>query len=381
MWPGRPLAERRISFTRCCENFNRREERDRIEIALHCVAVMADGAPAFVERLPPVEADHVGASGSHRAEQPSGLDAEVDDRHAEVLHGADEAFRGYESVVVVVGQRERTNPAVEDLDDVGAGLDLETAVFDQDCDQLVQKHAPCDRLAIHQFLGLDVVARSAAFDHVAGQRVRRAAEADDAEAIAEVRGDFLDGAGDVGEVIGPIGAQGRHIGRSAHGMMHDRPFAGLELEGQAHGLERKQQVGKDDGRVDAELFSSGDGDFGGDLRLLADLDQRVVLADVAILLHVAAGLAQKPDRRAIDGLAQAGADEAVTGEKRVLDRGLRLDWHSLSILLGGLAPSTSAESKLSRRALLRCSADTGSLRSCGIPRLQNRETWGTQEFV
>ena len=181
---------------------------------------------------------------------------------------------------------------------------------------------------------MDVVARSAALDHVAGQRVRRAAEADDAEAIAEVRGDFLDGAGDVGQVVGAVGAQGAHIVRGAHGVMDDRPFAGLELEGQAHGLERQQQVGKDDGRVDAELFSGGDGNFGGESGLLANLDQRVVLADVAILLHVAAGLAQKPDRRAIDGPAQTGADEAVTGEKRVLDRGLRLDWHSLSILLG-----------------------------------------------
>jgi hypothetical protein len=40
----------------------------------------------------------------------------------------------------------------------------------------------------------------------------------------------------------------------------------------------------------------------------------VVLADVAVLLHVAAGLAQKPDRGAVDGLAQAGADKAAAVE-------------------------------------------------------------------
>ena len=94
-------------------------------------------------------------------------------------------------------------------------------------------------------------------------------------------------------------------------MMDDGALAGLEFEGQAHGLERQQQVGKDDGCVDAELFGGGDGDFGGEVGLLADFDQRVVFADVAIFLHVAAGLAQKPDRRAVDGLAQAGAEKRL----------------------------------------------------------------------
>ena len=99
--------------------------------------------------------------------------------------------------------------------------------------------------------------------------------------------------------------------------MHHRAFAGLELERQAHGLERQQQVGKDDGRVHAQLFRGGDGDFGGELGLLADFDQRVVLADVAVFLHVAAGLAQKPDRRAVDGLAQAGAHKPAAFEHGV----------------------------------------------------------------
>ena len=161
---------------------------------------------------------------------------------------------------------------------------------------------------------MDVIARAAALDHVAGQRVGRAAEADDAQAIAKVRGDFLDGAGDVSQIAGAVGAQGAHVVGGADGMMDDRPLAGLELEVQAHRLQRQQQVGEDDGRVDAQLFRGGDGDLGGDLRLLADFDQRVVLADVAVLLHIAAGLAQKPDRRAVDGLAQAGAEKAAAVE-------------------------------------------------------------------
>jgi hypothetical protein len=66
---------------------------------------------------------------------------------------------------------------------------------------------------------VDVILGAAALDHVAGQRVGRAAEADDAEAVAEVRGDFLDGAGDVGQVVGAIGAQGADVFGGADGMV------------------------------------------------------------------------------------------------------------------------------------------------------------------
>ena len=104
------------------------------------------------------------------------------------------------------------------------------------------------------------------------------------------------------------------IFRGPHGMMDHGTLAGLEFEIEAHGLERQQQVGEDDRGVDAELLGGRDGDFCGELGLLADFHQRVVLADVAILLHVAAGLAQKPDRRAIDGAAQAGADKSAAVE-------------------------------------------------------------------
>ena len=74
---------------------------------------------------------------------------------------------------------------------------------------------------VHHLLGVDVVARAAAFDHVAGQRVGRAAEADDSEPVAEVRGDLLDGPGDVGQIGGAVGAQGAHILRGADGVVDD----------------------------------------------------------------------------------------------------------------------------------------------------------------
>ncbi|HLI78110.1 MAG TPA: hypothetical protein VKV02_14285, partial [Acidobacteriaceae bacterium] len=45
----------------------------------------------------------------------------------------------------------------------------------------------------------------------------------------------------------------------------------------------------------------------------ADLEQAVVLADGHVLGHIAASLAEKPHGGAVDGLAEAGADEAAGG--------------------------------------------------------------------
>ena len=71
---------------------------------------------------------------------------------------------------------------------------------------------PCGGLAIHEGLGVDVVARAAALDHVAGEGEGRSAEADDAEAIFEVGDDALDGLGDVAEFRSAVGAQALDVG-------------------------------------------------------------------------------------------------------------------------------------------------------------------------
>ena len=46
--------------------------------------------------------------------------------------------------------------------------------------------------------------------------------------------------------------------------MDDGAFAGDELEVEAHGGEGEEEVGEDDGGVDAEALGGGDGDFCGD---------------------------------------------------------------------------------------------------------------------
>ena len=97
----------------------------------------------------------------------------------------------------------------------------------------------------------------------------------------------------------------------ADGLVDYGAFAVDELEVEAHGGEGKQEVGEDDGGVDAEAFGGGDGDFGGDRGSAADFEEGVVFADGHVLGHIAAGLAEEPDGSAVDGLAEAGADEAA----------------------------------------------------------------------
>ena len=85
------------------------------------------------------------------------------------------------------------------------------------------------------------------------------------------------------------------------------------MKGQTHDFERKQEVGEDDRGVDSKKFGGCDGDCGGEFGLLANLEQRMLLANGAVLGHVASGLAHEPDGSAIDGLRLAGANELGVG--------------------------------------------------------------------
>jgi len=87
-------------------------------------------------------------------------------------------------------------------------------------------------------------------------------------------------------------------------------LARLEFEIEPHGLKRQQQVGEDDRSINTG-FSAAVMVTSGQVWMLADFHQGVVLAGIAIFLHVAAGLAQEPYRHAIDRTAQAGADKSA----------------------------------------------------------------------
>ena len=80
--------------------------------------------------------------------------------------------------LLVVGQRQRAGPRVEQLDRRGAGLDLHLQELAGDVGQPAEQRVPQLGLAVHERLGAGVVLRRAALDQVARQRERRAGEAD-----------------------------------------------------------------------------------------------------------------------------------------------------------------------------------------------------------
>ena len=69
-----------------------------------------------------------------------------------------------------------------------------------------------------------------------------------------------------------VGAELGYVFVAADRPFDDGAFASREMKGQAHDLERKQQIGENYGGVDAEKLSRGEGDFSGEFRFLADFE-------------------------------------------------------------------------------------------------------------
>ena len=271
---------------------------------------MIEASPTFVERDAPVESDHVRSGLFHRGKKRGAVGAEVNDRHSGLLQLLHHAGDVGQNVAAIVFHAEASDPAIENLDDVGPGADLISGIGGGHDDQFAHQRVPVVGRVVHHFFGVDVVARASAFDHVAGEGEGSATEADHRQLVAEMLCDQGNSFGDISEFGGAVGAQVRDVFLAADGLLDDWTFSGGEMEGQAHDFERQQEVGEDDGGVDAEEFGGGNGDLGGKRGLLADFEKRMLLADRAIFGHIASGLAHEPDGRAVDGLRFAGAHEA-----------------------------------------------------------------------
>ena len=122
MWPGRPPARSRISSVGGEDALERTEQQRRIEIALDA-AVGADALPRFVERRPPVGADHVAA----------GLAQLVEDRcrcrrrnessaRRSAASAIEDLLRVRQDELAVVGRVQRADPRVEHLHAVARRL-------------------------------------------------------------------------------------------------------------------------------------------------------------------------------------------------------------------------------------------------------------------
>ena len=167
---------------------------------------MIEAGPAFVERDAPVESDYVGAGLFHGGEERGAVGAEINDGRSgflQLLHHGGNVGEYREAIVL---DAKAADPAVEDLNHVGAGAHLLGSVGRGDHNQFAHQRVPVGGSVVHHFLGADVVARAAALDHVAGESEGSATEADHGNAMGEMLCDQTHRFGDIAEVRGAVGA-------------------------------------------------------------------------------------------------------------------------------------------------------------------------------
>jgi carboxymethylenebutenolidase len=314
------------------------EEQNGIEIALHR-ALMTEASPAIVERDTPVEPDHVGSSLFHGGQERGAVGAEINDGRASFLQLPHHAGDVGEHVAAIVFHAEASDPTVENLNHVGAGAHLLGGVGRGDDNQFAHQRLPVGGRVVHHFLGVDVVARASAFDHVAGEGERSATKADHGNAVGKMLCDQAHRFGDIAEIGGTVGAQVRDVLLVTNGLLDDGALARGKMKRKTHDFKGQQEVGEDDGGIDAEDFGSRDGDLGGERGLLADLEEGMLLADRTVLGHVSSRLTHEPDGSAVDGLGLAGANKVgIWGRHEVLtvafleeacsDRGFALGFYA-----------------------------------------------------
>ena len=122
------------------------EERNWIEVSLHGASFSED-LPSFGQWNAPIESDNVCPGLPHGREQRRSIDPKVDDRNAECLNSSDKFRRGGKAIFAVVGNPKGPGPAIEDLDNIGSGLNLLRGVANQNLDQL----SPALRAASSQY--------------------------------------------------------------------------------------------------------------------------------------------------------------------------------------------------------------------------------------
>ena len=282
------------------------EQHGAVEVPLDA-AVVADPLPGDVERHAPVDADHVAADGRPLLEQVRVAGREVDRGHVDRLEHARRVGR---DELAVVGDRERAGPGVEELDRVrarsGAGGDVQSECLGE----LLHQRVPDLRLRVHARLGQLELARGLALDQVARDRERAAREADDGLVLAQRLAHEPHRLERPGHRLLRHGHdQPLDVGERAHRRGDDRPDVLDQLDLDAHPEHREHDVGEHHRRVHVVPPNRLQRHLRAELRLARDLEQPVLLAQLAVLRQRAPGLAHEPDGRALYGLPPGGAYE------------------------------------------------------------------------
>ena len=287
-----------------------REQHDGIQVTLNRDA-RTEPASGFIQRHPPVHADHRTARLAHQLQQGRRPRAKVDQRDILSLEPIeDEPDMGLHVLTVVLGAQ-AAHPTVKELDGLRPCPDLALQIFRHHTRELVQEPVPHGRLPVHEALGLDVMARGAPLDGIARERERRAGKSDQRHASVQRAAGQPDRLRHEPELLSADKPERVHIRTGPDRIVNDRTFALLERDAQAHWLEREQDVGEDDGRIEGEALDRLQRDLGRQFRRLAHLEDGMLGADGPVLLHVASGLPHEPHRHAVRPFAAARSEKAI----------------------------------------------------------------------
>jgi len=299
-------------------NFGWRAEEDRgIEVALQG-DVRAELCAERAKINAPIDAEDVGAGTRNGGKEMVRSFGVVNDGSSSSDSG-DDFLRGGQREGFVIGEGELAAPGVEELHCGGARSDLRFEIGDGGLRDAVEKFAERSGLAAQEsFDGGESVA-GAAFDHIAGERPRGGGEAENRDGRAELAGYAADGFGQEGgfefgvedSEFGDVGGGTYRLGEIGAGV--------TELELQAHGFGRDENVGENDNGINAEAAEGLEGDLGGEVGSFADFEKRMIGANGAVFGKVAASLAHHPDRNMREGFAAAGAEKQLFA----IERGFR----------------------------------------------------------
>ena len=195
-------------------------------------------------------------------------------------------------------RRQHAGPGIEDLQHVGAGLELAEQILDRILDQHVDDFSKRLGMAIGHHPRRRLVRRALARDHVGRNRPRRAAEADQRDLGCEftlhAAQRFIDRL-ELAEI--GVARQRRDLLRRIQ-RIEPRAFAGLEAHGAAERIGDHENIGEDDRGIEIETADRLQRHLGGILRREAEIEKAAGLgAQLAILRQIAAGLPHHPYRR------------------------------------------------------------------------------------
>ena len=240
----------------------------------------------------------------------------------------DDPFRRFDRPALKFARRQHAGPGIEDLQHVGAGLELAKEILNRVLDNGVDDLRKRFGVTIRHHPRRRLIRRAVARDHVGRNRPWRAAEADQRDFRIEFAAHAAQRFEHWFEFTEVAGRRQRADLVGCVERVEPRAFADFETHITAERVGNDQDIGEDDGGVEVEAADRLQRYFGGEVRREAQVEKAAGLgADFTVFRQIAAGLAHHPDRR--DGLPAAGkhlkerfdgqglcqADVSVTGRQ------------------------------------------------------------------